>query len=141
MSNSFEKFSILGIDIGGTGIKAAAVDPIRGKLLNFPKYLVTPKPATFEAILPVIGKMIRDFEWWGAIGCGFPGVVKNGMVHTAANLDQSWIGVNLAVELAKFTNDTAKVINDADAAGIAEMTFGAGKFILGNLERTSESIS
>ena len=127
MSNALKKSYILGIDIGGTGIKAALVDPVQGKLLTESKKLATPQPATAESMLSIIQKLIEQFQWNGSIGCGYPGVVKNGIVYTAANLDPSWIGVDLAQELRKFTKGTVKVINDADAAGIAEMAFGAGK--------------
>ncbi|MDW7682179.1 MAG: ROK family protein, partial [bacterium] len=127
MPVSNEKSAILGIDIGGTSIKAARVDPAAGKLLAKTIRLATPKPATAEAMLSVIGEIIEQLNWPGSIGCGFPGVVKNGVIHTAANLDQGWIGVDLASELARFTPGAVGVINDADAAGLAEMNFGAGK--------------
>jgi polyphosphate glucokinase len=120
--------AILGIDIGGTGIKAALVDSTKGILQSRVEKLATPRPATAEAMLNIMNKLIKAFDWHGPIGCGYPGVVKNGVVHTAANLDSGWIGVNLAGELKNFTPANVKVLNDADAAGIAEMTFGAGKF-------------
>ncbi len=127
MSNFNETYSILGIDIGGTGIKAALVDPNQGVLQSDPKKLATPKPATADSMLAIMNQLIEQFHWDGLIGCGYPGVVKNGVVHTAANLDPSWINVNLAQELKNFTHGMVKVVNDADAAGIAEMAFGAGK--------------
>jgi len=127
ISNSIEKSAILGIDIGGTGIKAALVDPVQGTLLFETKKLATPQPATSSSMLKLIYQLIKELNWFGSIGCGYPGVVKNGIVYTAANLDPSWIDVDLAHELRRFTTGTVMVINDADAAGIAEMTFGAGK--------------
>lgn len=123
---SVQKNSILGIDIGGTGIKAALVNPVKGKLLTEPKWLATPRPATAKAMLSIIGQLIDQLKWQGPIGCGFPGVVKNGVVLTAANLEKDWIGINLADELAKLTKEPVKAINDADAAALAEMKFGAG---------------
>jgi polyphosphate glucokinase len=127
MSNFRESNSILGIDIGGTGIKAALVDPKQGVLQSDHKKLETPKPATVDSMLAIVRQVIEQFHWDGPIGCGYPGVVKNGVVHTAANLDPCWINFNLGQELRKFTHGKVNVINDADAAGIAEMTFGAGK--------------
>lgn len=119
--------AILGIDIGGTGIKAALVDSAKGVLQSRITRRATPKPATADSILNIINKLIKDLGWNGSIGCGYPGVVKNGVVYTAANLDSSLIGVDLAGELKQHTTAGVKVLNDADAAGIAEMNFGAGK--------------
>jgi len=125
--NSIEKSAILGIDIGGTGIKAALVDPIQGNLISEHQKRATPAPATAESTLSVIHELIEQFRWCGSIGCGYPGVVKNGVALTAANLDPSWIGINLTDKLCECCEGDVKVINDADAAGIAEMTFGTGK--------------
>ena len=127
MPNSIEKSAILGIDIGGTGIKAALVDPIKGIIQSETRKLATPQPATASSMLRLIHDLIERFNWHGSIGCGYPGVVKNGIVYTAANLDPSWIKVDLASELKQFTTGVVTVVNDADAAGIAEMVFGAGK--------------
>ncbi len=127
MSETIKNSAILGVDIGGTGIKAALVDPVLGQIQSEIRKLATPQPATASSMLTVIQKLLEQFNWLGSIGCGYPGVVKNGVVYTAANLDPSWIGVDLASELNHFTNGSVRVINDADAAGIAEMTFGAGK--------------
>lgn len=127
MPNSITQSAILGIDIGGTGIKAAVVDTAKGIFQSETKKLATPQPAKADSMLAVIQQMIKEFRWDGAIGCGYPGVVKQGIVCTAANLDSSWIGVNLEQELANFTIGPVRVVNDADAAGIAEMNFGVGK--------------
>lgn len=127
MPNSIEKSAVLGIDIGGTGIKAARVDPVQGIIQSETRKLTTPQPATANSMLRLIHDLIEQFNWQGSIGCGYPGVVKNGIVYTAANLDPSWITTDLASELRQFTRGSVKIINDADAAGIAEMVFGAGK--------------
>jgi len=127
MAKSIGNSAILGVDIGGTGIKAALVDPARGRIQSEIKRLATPQPATASSMLNVIHELIEQFNWRSSIGCGYPGVVKNGVVYTAANLDPGWIEVNLASQLRQFTNGSVRVINDADAAGIAEMNFGAGK--------------
>ncbi|MEM7009355.1 MAG: ROK family protein [Thermodesulfobacteriota bacterium] len=118
---------ILGIDIGGTGIKAAPVDISKGVLLQERFRIETPQPPTPRAMLEVINKLIEHWEWKGKIGCGFPGVLKQGVVHTAANLDSQWIGVNIQHQIKKMSTCDAVVINDADSAGLAEMKFGAGK--------------
>ncbi len=120
-----ETENVLGIDIGGTSIKAAIVDTVRGVLLSEKRIATTPKAMT--AVVEAIKQLIDDFAWRGAIGCGFPGVVKNGVVQTAANLSQDWVGVDLGEELSRRTSGVVGVMNDADAAGIAEMTFGIGK--------------
>jgi polyphosphate glucokinase len=118
---------VLGIDIGGTGIKAAPVDITSGKLLEAPRKVATPRPATSAAMLPIIVDIIRNFNWKGLTGIGFPGVIKKGVVHTAANLDQSWLGVNLQEKVQESCRLPVIVLNDADAAALAEMKFGAGK--------------
>lgn len=117
---------ILGIDIGASGIKGAPVDVTTGQLLAERFRLPTPQPATPHAMIDVMQAIIRYFSWSGAIGCGFPAVVKHGVIHTAANVDLSWIGYNLKEGLEKRVGLPVHVVNDADAAGIAEMYFGAG---------------
>jgi len=117
---------VLGIDIGGTGIKAAPVDVATGQLLAERLKLPTPRPATPKAIAPVVGQLVSDFHWTGPAGITFPGVVTDGVVRTAPNLDPAWISVSARELFGKATGLTAAVLNDADAAGIAEMRFGAG---------------
>jgi len=117
----------LGIDIGGTGIKAAPVDTSTGQLLAARQKIDTPHPATPEAVSGVVKELVTSFGWSGAIGCTFPGVVTEGVVRTAANVDPSWIGTDAASLFSKATGQPVTVLNDADAAGVAEMTFGAGK--------------
>jgi polyphosphate glucokinase len=117
----------LGIDIGGTGIKSAPVDIATGNLLEERKKVATPHPATPESVTEVVGELAGSFGRSGVIGATFPGVVTGGTVRTAANVDKSWIGTDAAALFGKATGTEVAVLNDADAAGIAEMTFGAGK--------------
>ncbi len=117
--------SILGIDVGGSGIKAAPVDVENGKLLKDRERIETPASAEPLEMLEIIDKLITKFKWKDEIGCGFPGVVKKGVIHTAANLSPLWVGIDLSCRLKKFTKSKVSIINDADAAGLAEMKFGA----------------
>ncbi len=118
---------ILGIDIGGTGIKGAPVDTDQGKLLADRMRMLTPNPATPEAVSDCVAEIANHFNWKDRIGCGFPGVIKKGIVYTAANVDKSWIGTDIKSQFEKKARCKATVINDADAAGLAEMQFGAGR--------------
>ncbi len=117
----------LGIDIGGTGIKAAPVDVAAGKLLAERIKLDTPRPATPDAVAEVVAQLAKSFSWSGPVGITFPGVVMNGITLSAANVDPAWIGLDARALLAGATGLDVEVINDADAAGTAEMAFGAGK--------------
>ncbi len=121
------KSPVLGIDIGGTGIKSAPVDIEKGVLLDERYRVDTPHPATPKSMLAAIKGIIDHWKWEGALGCGFPGVMKSGEVYTAANLSKKWIGVNIRDQIEKISPCRAAVINDADSAGLAEMKFGAGK--------------
>lgn len=118
---------ILGIDVGGSGIKAALVEVSTGELASERVRMETPRPATPAAVIETLGKAVEQFGWDGPIGCGFPGVVRSGVVHTAANLDPTWLGLDLRAELTTETACAVTVLNDADAAGLAEMRFGAGR--------------
>jgi polyphosphate glucokinase len=118
---------VLGIDIGGSGVKAAPVDTSTGLLLAERRKLETPQPATPDAVAAVVAQLVTDFGWTGAAGVTFPGVVVDGIVSTAANVDHSWIGTDAAKAFGGATGLTVTVLNDADAAGVAEMRFGAGK--------------
>jgi polyphosphate glucokinase len=117
----------LGVDIGGTGIKAAPVDVSTGKLLAERVKLDTPRPARPKAVADVVAQLVKTFNWSGPVGSTFPGVVMNGITRTAANVDAAWIGLDARALLAEATGLDVNVVNDADAAGTAEMTFGAGK--------------
>lgn len=122
-----------GIDIGGTGIKGAPVDLATGKLVTARKKIATPHPATPEAVAEVVKEVAQSFGWTGVVGATFPGVVVNGTIRTAANVDKSWIGTDAAGLFGKAIGTGVAVLNDADAAGIAEMTFGAGVGVQGTV--------
>lgn len=119
---------ILGIDIGGSGIKGAPVDTETGELTRERFRLETPQPATPDAVVKTVADVAKHFEWTGPIGVGFPAAVQQGVVRTASNIDKSWIGQNAADMIVSATGaPLVRVINDADAAGLAEIRFGAGK--------------
>ena len=116
----------LGIDIGGSGIKAAPVDVATGKLRADRRKIATPRPALPDAIADVVKQLTKSFKWSGPVGITFPGVVIDGVIRTAANLDPAWIGLDAGALFGKAAGNPVWVLNDADAAGVAEMTFGAG---------------
>ncbi len=118
--------AILGIDIGGSGIKGALVDVETGQLLTERRRLPTPEKAKPNDVAEVVRELVRYFDYTGAIGCGFPAVVQHGVARTAANVHQNWIGTNIDELLGRVTGCKTYTLNDADAAGIAEMNFGAG---------------
>jgi polyphosphate glucokinase len=119
--------NILGIDIGGSGIKGAPVDLTRGVLTAERVRIATPQPATPDAVAETVREIVQHFTWTDQIGCGLPAVVQNGIIRTAANIDPGWIGTDAHALLSQKTGCSVAVINDADAAGIAEMRFGAGR--------------
>ena len=114
-----------GIDIGGSGIKGAPVDMNKGEFTADRVRIETPEKSTPENVIEVVLEVLSKFEWNEPFGCAFPGVVHHGVVRSAANVDKSWIGVDLTAELQKRTGQTVVVVNDADAAGVAEGRFGA----------------
>lgn len=118
---------VLGLDIGGTGIKGAPVDTESGKLTADVVRHKTPNPATPESILATADAIVREFGWDGPIGCGFPAVVQRGIVRTASNIDQRWLNLAVNERFSAHFGRPIAVINDADAAGLAEMHFGAGR--------------
>lgn len=118
---------VLGIDIGGSGIKGAPVDTETGELLAERYRIPTPQPSTPQAVAEVIAEIARHFDWKGPIGCGFPAVVQGGITKSAANVDEAWVDADAAGLISKATGCPTKVFNDADVAGLAEMAFGAGK--------------
>ncbi len=118
---------ILGIDVGGTGIKGAPVDVETGKLTAERYRILTPEPAAPEPVAECIAQIVEQFEWKDRIGCGVPSVIKDGVVMTAANIDPAWIGFDGKSLIEHRTHCKTVLINDADAAGMAEMRFGAGR--------------
>lgn len=123
--------NILGVDIGGTGVKAALVDVVTGKLVSERERIETPKPATPEAVIGVVQQLIERFSYEGPLGIGFPGVILGGQTMTAANLDPGWVQFPAAAAIQQQTSLPTTLVNDADAAGIAEMRFGAGRRVNG----------
>ncbi len=122
---------VLGIDIGGTGIKGAPVDIERGTLAADRYRLLTPQPATPEAVAKTVAEVVDHFQLDGRVGGTFPAVIQHGIALTAANVDKRWIGTDVRATLEQATSRPFTVINDADAAGVAEMEFGAGKYRMG----------
>jgi polyphosphate glucokinase len=119
--------TVLGIDIGGTGIKGAPVDTETGRLTADRHRIPTPHPATPPAVAEVVGEIAKFFEWRGPVGATFPAVIKAGVACSAANVDKSWIGTDASRLFSDAIGSPVTVVNDADAAGIAEMRFGAGR--------------
>ncbi|MFI6104471.1 polyphosphate--glucose phosphotransferase [Streptomyces sp. NPDC051310] len=121
--------NVFGVDIGGSGIKGAPVDLERGDLAEARHKVLTPQPATPDGVAGCVAEVVGHFGWSGPVGVTFPGVVTGSTIRTAANVDKGWIGVDAAALLREQLGDgvSVTVLNDADAAGIAEMTFGAGR--------------
>jgi len=118
---------VLGVDIGGSGIKGAIVDTTDGVFVTERLRIETPQPSKPEAVAAVVGDISAHFNWQSAIGCTVPAVVKRGVTMTAANVDSAWIGADAKGLLEAATGNPVLVLNDADAAGVAEMKFGAGR--------------
>jgi polyphosphate glucokinase len=116
-----------GIDIGGSGIKGAPVDLSTGELLADRHRIPTPQPATPEAVAEVVAQVCGHFSWTGAFGCTFPAVVTHGVTRTAANVDEAWVDAPAEELLGEAAGGSVLVVNDADAAGYAELHFGAAK--------------
>ncbi len=125
----------LGIDIGGTGIKAAVVDTRNGRLTTSRKRLKTPRPATADAVTATVRSLFElvDPATFSAVGVGFPSAIKDGRAMTAGNMDDSWLDVRPAEIIGQAIGLRVAVLNDADAAGLAEVRFGAAKRISGTV--------
>jgi polyphosphate glucokinase len=121
----------IGVDVGGSGIKAAVVDIHEGELVTDRIRVETPEPATPEAVTGVVVDVVRQLGSDASIGVGFPSVIQHGVALTANNIDQSWIGVHVQQNLSAALGRDVRVVNDADAAGVAEVRFGAAKDIGG----------
>jgi polyphosphate glucokinase len=118
---------LLGIDVGGTGIKGGIVDSELGELVSERFRLATPQQKTPESITETVSRVVEHFAWKGSAGAGFPAVIRHGQVHTAANIHDSWIGLNARDMFEAATGCSFNVLNDADVAGMAEMRYGAGR--------------
>ena len=116
-----------GIDIGGSGMKAGPVDLETGQLTAERHKIPTPQPATPDAMAGVVGELIDHFGWGGPVGVAFPAVIRRGVAKSAANIDESWIDVDVDALFTEVSGHPVHVINDADAAGLAEVHYGAGR--------------
>jgi polyphosphate glucokinase len=119
--------NILGIDVGGSGIKGAPVDISTGELVAERYRIKTPKGAKPQPVAETVAKIANYFEWNGPIGIGFPAPIKGGVAMMAANISEQWVGVNADELFSKTTDCPCTTMNDADAAGLAEIEFGAGR--------------
>ncbi len=122
---------LFGIDIGGSGIKGAPVNLASGELRGERYRLETPQPAKPLAMANTVKEILDHYDWKGSVGCGFPSLIRHGVCATKSNLHEDWVGVHIEELFSKVTGRSVKVVNDADAAGMAEMTYGAGKGVKG----------
>jgi polyphosphate glucokinase len=118
---------VFGIDVGGSGVKGAPVDLVTGTLTRDRTRIPTPEPSTPAAVIDAIAEVVASHGWSGPIGVTVPSVVINGVVETAANIDDGWLGLHVTEMLEDRLAIPVTVLNDADAAGLAEVTFGAAK--------------
>jgi polyphosphate glucokinase len=122
----------IGVDIGGSGVKVAAVDLDTGRLVSTRHRIVTPQPSAPVAVIDAIARMVRAIAKEVsagpdvAVGIGYPGVIIDGVTKTAANMDQGWLDFDADSAFERVLKRPVHLINDADAAGVAEMRFGAG---------------
>ena len=119
--------AVMGIDVGGSGIKGSLVDIETGEMLADRYRLPTPEKARPEDVAETLAQVVKHFEWKGPVGVGFPAVIRRGVAYTAANIDKSWIETNAEEIFSKASGTQVFALNDADAAGLAEMRFGIGK--------------
>ena len=118
---------VLGVDVGGSGIKGGIVDLDVGELITDRHRIATPQPATPKAVAKVVRRVVEHFEWDGKVGVAIPSIVRHGVVHSAANVDPSWMGVDAVKRFSKTLDRQVWVLNDADAAGLAELHYGHAK--------------
>ncbi len=123
--------SAFGVDIGGSGIKSAVVHTSTGELTTARVRLPTPHPSTPEAVAAIVKQLVEQADWHGPIGATFPAVIQHGVARSAANVDPSWIGTDVDDVFTKAVGHQVTVLNDADAAGLAEARFGAAKGVAG----------
>ncbi|MEA2010615.1 MAG: ROK family protein [Actinomycetota bacterium] len=118
---------VFGVDVGGSGVKGAPVDLETGDLAANRLRIPTPQPSTPDAVADAIAQIIKSHGWNGPVGATIPGVVRSGVVETAANINDEWIGLDAAAMLSERLGLPVTVLNDADAAGLAEARYGAAK--------------
>jgi len=121
----------LGIDFGGSGIKGALINTETGELTTERHRIATPDPSTPDAVAHTIKEICDHFDYQGRMGVAFPAAIRNGIIQTASNIDESWVGQDAPAIFKEVTGCEAVIINDADAAGLAEMRFGHGKDLAG----------
>ncbi len=119
--------AIMGIDVGGSGIKGVPINVDTGEFLGTRFRLPTPDEARPKDVAETVAAVVKHFDWNGPVGVGFPAVVRGGLVYTAANIHKSWIETNVEQLFKEKTGCPVYVLNDADAAGVAEMKFGTGR--------------
>jgi polyphosphate glucokinase len=122
-----QNMNVLGIDVGGSGIKGAMVDTVSGELVTERIRFETPQPSEPRPVIKTINALVKYFNYEGPLGVGFPAVVSDGTLMSAANVSNKWIGYPGATGISEKTGCAVTMVNDADAAGIAEMRFGAGR--------------
>jgi len=121
------EYKILGVDIGGSGIKGGIVNVLTGELLTERLRIPTPTPSNPKNVTKTFVELLKKHNWTGPVGCGFPAIVRDGVSYTATNIHEDWKGTNIEKIFSKASGCPVKALNDADAAGIAEMRFGAGR--------------
>lgn len=124
---------ILGIDVGGSSLKGAPVDTVAGRLTQPTVALATPQPSTPGAVAETARELAGRFKTSGPVGFGMPSVIRDGRVYTAANIDDSWVGTDGAQLFGTALGRRCVLLNDADAAGLAEMRLGAGRGLRGTV--------
>jgi polyphosphate glucokinase len=125
------RMEVLGIDIGGSGVKGAPVDVEKGVLTQERFRILTPEPSTPDAVGDVVAEIVKHFAWKGPVGCTFPAIVQHGVTHSAANVDPGWMHFDAEPFLRQKTGCPLRLVNDADAAGLAEASFGAARDVSG----------
>lgn len=121
------KHIVLGVDIGGSGIKGGLIDTKKGEMISERYRLETPQPATPTAVAETFKALVKHFDWKGPIGVGFPAIVQRGTALSSANIDKGWVDTSIQDVLSEASGCPVYVLNDADAAGVAAMRYGAGK--------------
>ena len=122
-----QKNIVMGVDVGASGVKGGLVNVKEGKMITERHRIETPKPATPKAMANVFAELVQYYKWTGPVGCGFPAIVHHGVARSAANIDRSWIGVNIERIFGQAIGAPVYALNDADAAGLATMRHGIGK--------------